>query len=81
MTARSARFYDLAGELEIMTHSAEHEHIKNVAGRLRWRYYLEEATSFDRLDAWTMPRCVAALKEASAEPDDSWCIGDEKEVP
>ena len=71
------RFYYLAGELEIMTHSAEHEHIKKWLGDFV-AIYLEEATSFD---VWMRGNAtmLAALKEASAEPDDSWCIGDEKE--
>ena len=72
------RFYYLDGELEIMTTSNEHERIKKgLSGFLE--IYFEE----NGIDV--MPRGQAtmreALKEAGAEPDESWCIGEEKEFP
>ena len=72
------RFYYLDGDLEIMTTSNEHERIKTWIGGLMEIY-------FDHLDIEIMPRGQAtmrkALKEAGAEPDESWCLGEEKEFP
>jgi len=72
------RFYYLDGDLEIMTTSKEHERIKKWIGGL-----LE--IHFDELDLEVLPRGQAtmrlALKEAGAEPDESWCLGQEKEFP
>ena len=72
------RFYYLAGDLEIMTTSNEHERIKKWIGGFLEIY-------FDELNAEIMPRGQAtmrlALKEAGAEPDESWCLGEEREFP
>ena len=72
------RFYYLDGELEMMTTSNEHERIKTWIGDLLAIY-------FDQIDAEIMPRGQAtmrlALKQAGAEPDESWCLGEEKEFP
>jgi len=72
------RFYYLDGDLEIMTTSNEHERIKKWLGGLMEIY-------LDHLDIEIMPRGQAtmrlALKEAGAEPDESWCLGEEKEFP
>jgi Uma2 family endonuclease len=72
------RFYYLDGDLEIMTTSNEHERIKKwIAGFMD--------IYFDHLGIEIMPRGQAtmrlALKAAGAEPDESWCIGEEKEFP
>src|SRR2546426_2862755 len=72
------RFYYLDGDLEIMTTSNEHERIKTWIGDLLAIY-------FDEIDVEIMPRGQAtmrlALKEAGAEPDESWCLGEDKEFP
>ena len=72
------RFCYLDGELEIMTLSGEHERIKKWVSDLSGDYLLE-------LSAVIIPRGQATmrleLKEAGAEPDESWCIGAEKEFP
>ena len=72
------RFYYLDGDLEIMTTSIEHERIKKWIGGFL-EIYLEE-TGLE-----IMPRGQAtmrqALKQAGAEPDESWCIGQEREFP
>lgn len=72
------RFYYLDGDLEIMTTSNEHERIKTWLGDLM-------AIFFEHAGTEIMPRgqatMRAALKEAGAEPDESWCIGPEKEFP
>ena len=72
------RLYYLAGELEIMTTPNEHERVKKWIGGFMDIYFEETGTEI-------MPRGQAtmrlALKEAGAEPDESWCIGPEKEFP
>lgn len=72
------RLYYLDGELEIMTTSNEHERIKEWIGDFLADYFMEAGIEI-------MPRGQAAmrlaLKEAGAEPDKSWCIGEEKEFP
>ena len=72
------RLYYLEGELEITTTSNEHERLKEWIGGLLDIY-------FEETQAEIVPRGQAtmrlALKEAGAEPDKSWCIGEEKEFP
>jgi Uma2 family endonuclease len=72
------RLYYLDGELEIMTTSNEHERVKEWIGGFMDIY-------FDQTQIEIMPRGQAtmrlALKQAGAEPDKSWCIGQEKEFP
>ena len=72
------RFYYLDGTLEIMTISGEHERIKKWLGNFLAMYF-EETEAADR------PRGEAtmqlALKQAGAEPDESWSIGEVKEFP
>ncbi|MBI4663632.1 MAG: Uma2 family endonuclease [Verrucomicrobia bacterium] len=72
------RFYYLDGELEIMTTSHEHERIKKWIGDFLADYFLQAGVEI-------MPRGQAtmrqALKQAGAEPDESWCIGQENEFP
>src|SRR5437660_9552648 len=72
------RFYYLDGELEIMTTSSEHERIKKWLGDFLGDYFLESGIEIVTRGQATMRQ---ALKEAGAEPDDSWCIGEEKEFP
>jgi Uma2 family endonuclease len=72
------RFYYLDGELEIVTTSNEHERIKKWIGDLM-------AVYFEEADIEIVPRGQAtmrkALKHAGAEPDESWCLHEEKEFP
>ncbi|MCI0539888.1 MAG: Uma2 family endonuclease, partial [Verrucomicrobiales bacterium] len=72
------RFYYSDGNLEIMTTSNEHERVKTWIGDLL-------TIHFDVIDCEIMPRGQAtmrlALKQAGAEPDESWCLGEEKEFP
>jgi Uma2 family endonuclease len=72
------RLYYLDGELELVTTSNEHERIKEWIGDLLADYFFETGIEI-------MPRGQAtmrlALKQAGAEPDKSWCIGEEKEFP
>jgi len=72
------RLYYLEGQLELMTTSNEHERVKKWIADLLAIYF--EETGID-----IMPRGQAtmrlALKEAGAEPDESWCINSEKQFP
>src|SRR5437016_3143524 len=72
------RLYYLEGELEIMTTSNEHERIKKWIGDLLADYFMEGGSEITPRGQATMR---LALKEAGAEPDESWCIGGEKEIP
>jgi Uma2 family endonuclease len=72
------RLYYLDGQLEIMSTSDQHERIKKWIADLL-------AVYFDETGIEIMPRGQAtmrlALKKAGAEPDESWCIGEEKKFP
>ncbi len=72
------RFYYLDGELEIMTTSNEHERLKKWIADLVGDYIFEA-------DIETFPRGQATmrltLEKAGAEPDESWCLHDEKQFP
>jgi Uma2 family endonuclease len=72
------RLYYLDGELELVTTSNEHERVKEWIGGFMDIY-------FDQTQIEIMPRGQAtmrlALKQAGAEPDKSWCVGEEKEFP
>lgn len=72
------RFNYLDGDLEIVTTSQEHERIKKWIGDLLAVYFEEAAIEI-------VPRGQATirttLKQAGAEPDESWCIHGEKEFP
>ena len=72
------RFYFLDGELEIMTTSNEHERIKKWIGDLMAVYFEEASIEIMPRGQATMRK---ALKQAGAEPDESWCIDGEKEFP
>jgi Uma2 family endonuclease len=72
------RLYYFEGQLELMTTSNEHERVKKWIADLLAIYFEESGIEI-------MPRGQAtmrlALKEAGAEPDESWCIGKEKQFP
>ena len=72
------RFYYLDRELEIMTTSNEHERIKKWIGDLMAVYFEEAGIEIVPRGQATMRK---ALKQAGAEPDESWCIHEEKEFP
>jgi len=74
----SPRLYYLDGELEIMTTSSEHERVKKWIGDLMAVFFEEAGTEIMPRGQATMR---AALVEAGAEPDESWCIDGEKEFP
>jgi Uma2 family endonuclease len=71
------RLYWFDGQLEIMTTSLKHEKLKEWLGSLLEDYFFD-------LEMETFPHGQATLKrleEAGAEPDKSWCLGEEKEFP
>jgi Uma2 family endonuclease len=72
------RLYYLDGQLEIMSTSEEHERIKKWIADLMAVYFEETGIEI-------MPRGQAtmrlAMKKAGAEPDESWCIEEEKKFP
>src|SRR5713226_4677458 len=72
------RFYYLDGDLEIMTTSNEHERIKKWLADLMAVYFAQTGIEIMPRGQATMRR---ALKKAGAEPDESWCIGEEKKFP
>jgi Uma2 family endonuclease len=72
------RLYYLDGELEVMSTSEEHEGIKKWIATFLEDFFFEH-------EFVIMPRGQAtmrlALKQAGAEPDESWCIGPERKFP
>src|SRR5213594_2513873 len=72
------RLYYLDGELELITTSNEHERAKTWIGDFLADYFVEIGTEIITRGQATMR---LALKEAGAEPDESWCIGEKKEFP
>src|SRR5438094_835518 len=72
------RLYYFDGELEIITTSNEHERIKEWIGAFMDDYFLETGIEITPRGQATMRE---ALKQAGAEPDKSWCIGEEKQFP
>ena len=71
------RLYYFDGEMEIMSTSLKHEELKKWLADLLGDYFYEA-----RIE--TFPHGQATmriLKEAGAEPDESWCFGAQKEFP
>ncbi len=73
------RLYYLGGVLEIMTTSNEHERIKKWMGNLL-EMYLNEKTDID-ITMRGQATMRLESKRAGAEPDESYCLGGEKEFP
>lgn len=73
-----ARLFYFHGEIEVVTTSNEHERIKKWIDVFLSDYFFEAGIAID-------PRGQATLrdrlKEAGAEPDESWCVGGPKERP
>lgn len=65
------------GELEIVTVSPEHEIFGRVIGMLIQTFFLELDVEFTPTGSMTQER----IGEASAQADESYCIGDLKSVP
>ena len=71
------RLYYCQGELEIMTTSFRHEKIKKWIADLLGDYLFESGIETSPHGQATMK----ILREAGAEPDESWCLGEDKEWP
>ena len=72
------RFYYLDGALEIMSTSEEHERLKEWIGGFIEIYFDQREIDFVTRGQATMRQ---ATRHAGAEPDRSWCLGEEKEFP
>lgn len=72
------RLFYLESDIEIMTASDEHERIKKWISDLLSDYFFESGIE-------VVPRGQATIRDpqvqAGAEPDESWCLGQEKEFP
>jgi Uma2 family endonuclease len=71
------RLYWFDHQLEIMTTSLQHERLKKWLGSLIEDYLFETGIETFPHGQATMKR----LEEAGAEPDESWCLEEEKEIP
>lgn len=72
------RLYFLDGNLELMTTSREHERIKKWIAGLLEIYFEQSGMEVTPTGQATLRD---SIQQAGAEPDDSWCIGDEKPFP
>ena len=68
----------LEGALEIMSPSRKHETIKKVVARLVELYAIERGILLTGLGSTTFRR---AAKERGVEPDECYCVGEDKEFP
>ncbi|MGK7888245.1 MAG: Uma2 family endonuclease [Leptolyngbyaceae cyanobacterium] len=76
---RSAyRIYFLDGVLEILAPSRKHERGKTQLGHLLELYFLETDTEYVPMGSTTLRNPV---QQAGGEPDESYCIGTDKDVP
>lgn len=71
------RLYYLDGELEVMSTSKEHERIKTKIAECLTIYF--DAIGID-VDA-TGQATMRSELQAAAEPDESWCLHEEKALP
>lgn len=71
------RFYYLDGDLEIMSTAEEHERIKKLIADCMLLHFLHTGIEFAARGQATM----RVSEDAAAEPDESWCIGEEKRWP
>lgn len=68
----------LDGVLEIVSPSRRHESSKTRIGTLLEIYFLETASDYFPLGSTTLRSPMA---QSGTEPDESYCIGEEKEFP
>lgn len=73
----SIRLSYTAGALEIMTISPKHEYIKGTLRALLEAYMREKNIRYYIRGSFTLMK----EGETSGEPDESYCIGEDKEVP
>lgn len=75
---RGARVTFLDGLVEIMSVSQNHEILKSIVGHLLETYFIEKDIDFTPVGNATL---ASKIKEASAEPDESYCFGELRPVP
>jgi Uma2 family endonuclease len=68
----------LGGTLEIMTNSPLHEKLKKIIGMLIEAYFQETRTRFLAMGSATFRE---AAKQKGLEPDECYCLGQEKAFP
>ncbi|PSB01047.1 Uma2 family endonuclease [Merismopedia glauca] len=69
----------LAGKLEIMATSPEHEELKTIIAMLLEAFFMETRTRFHGIGAATFRK---ASQQRGLEPDECYCLGSQrKEVP
>jgi len=76
----SVRMYYLDGEIELVSSTKIHEGRKTTLARLLEVWALESDLSLNGFGSWTLTK---ELREAGAEPDECYIVGDatEKDVP
>ncbi|MBE9098783.1 Uma2 family endonuclease [Vacuolonema iberomarrocanum] len=74
----SYRVYLLEGVLEIVAPSRKHENGKTKIGNLLEIYFLETDTNYFPMGSTTLRN---PEQQAGGEPDESYCIGTDKEIP
>jgi Uma2 family endonuclease len=72
------RVHFLGGVLEILAPSRNHESSKTRIGNLLLIYFLETDTEFFPMGSTTLKK---PEQKAGGEPDESYCIGTDKEFP
>ncbi len=72
-----SRLFYLDGVLEIMGTSSRHEELKKWLADLLAQYFIARRVPVYPRGQATIKR----LEQAGAEPDESWCLGERKEVP
>jgi Uma2 family endonuclease len=73
----SPRLYWLDGMVEIMSTSSKHEELKKWIATLMEQYFIAK-----RIRAYPRGQAtIKKLKEAGAEPDESWTFDERKDVP
>ncbi len=68
----------LDGVLEILSPSIRHERVKTNLGTLLERFFYKKRISYVPMGSTTFKN---KAKKAGAEPDECYCIGEEKAVP
>ncbi|MEO1209212.1 MAG: Uma2 family endonuclease [Cyanobacteria bacterium J06638_20] len=74
----SYRVYFLEGVLELVAPSRKHEDGKTKIGNLLEIYFLETDTNYFPMGSTTLRN---PEQQAGGEPDESYCIGTNKEIP
>ena len=72
------RVHYLDGVLEILAPSRDHERGKTQLGSLLELYFLETETEYFPMGSTTLKKVE---QQAGGEPDESYCIGTDKEFP